>query len=956
MKRDVFISYKSEYLPVVEQLAKLFEENDILCWYAPRNLNEDGLGKEFDDEIVDAIKGSSAFVVLLNDEALLSKWVKREVTQAETYGKRILPFVLDKLTVDNGLFMRLKEIHMITAYPSPEEKYPVLLNSVKHLLNKSDVSKITDGSDAPDDSKPERGAGGSDDPDAFDLDYEEGLAFLEADENADAFNAFLRSAERHNEKAYEKLFYIMHRNNKDSDFLPVETWEHIEELSDAGEGFADLLMHYRYYGMGTQNEIALKYLKRALAKNVSPYAFLQMGICYCWGLGVALSDIQGKHYYLKAIEAGCWDATSYLAQLYKYGGEKIAVDYVLAEKYAKEGAEKGVTRCYDTLHDLYIQLNRKDDALHLAQEMIGKGIKGGYYLMGEYYFYAENNNEEAKKWYIQAIDHDDKRAWGKLAYIYWVQDEDEEAFRLARKGVLLKDSWSYFMLGNLYEYSNEEGHLGKAWECYMDQVHKFGTNAAENAAQLYLDKGYQPTEEQMEDLKRYLIIDSQQQRIGSIQALLRIILIEKGQKPELTYEALREAPEAYEYLRRGAEARSEDGANANLQYIYAQILLGDSGKYHDPYKGEKMMTEAAKKGEKEAISYVFHNGQKEGKQNLALSLIQAKKCPEEHIKIIAQYGKEAATQEELLAWISQAAKTIQDKDEWLCARCALYAMELDIYKTDNDAVAEDEIQRIRKDVHNHLYLMVESGALSKLKEHAHLLFPNYDPTSLMKGDFSDKEQFQLFFGLSHTGMEIQKFASGPLEKHLYEYLRNGLDEGEQLSDKIIKYDELKKAYGEMLEAYHSLLEQGKADAIDEPLEFTPEELSPCCTTDVAIEHMRRGLKMLLASHRAYGDKWQEIFQHMTDGNDDEILNCAEKLTEPSSQLMLIEYVEVFLEMELITIDNDELRTIFEDKMTDKLYDKLNESIQQMNDKGIKHHLQLFKPDTPLPEYFAQIMQ
>lgn len=954
MKRDVFISYKSEYLPVVEQLAKLFEENDILCWYAPRNLNEDGLGKEFDDEIVDAIKGSSAFVVLLNDEALLSKWVKREVTQAETYGKRILPFVLDKLTVDNGLFMRLKEIHMITAYPSPEEKYPVLLNSVKHLLNKSDVSKITDGSDAPDDSKPERGAGGSDDPDAFDLDYEEGLAFLEADENADAFNAFLRSAERHNEKAYEKLFYIMHRNNKDSDFLPVETWEHIEELSDAGEGFADLLMHYRYYGMGTQNEIALKYLKRALAKNVSPYAFLQMGICYCWGLGVALSDIQGKHYYLKAIEAGCWDATSYLAQLYKYGGEKIAIDYVLAEKYAKEGAEKGVTRCYDTLHDLYIQLNRKDDALHLAQEMIGKGIKGGYYLMGEYYFYAENNNEEAKKWYIQAIDHDDKRAWGKLAYIYWVQDEDEEAFRLARKGVLLKDSWSYFMLGNLYEYSNEEGHLGKAWECYMDQVHKFGTNAAENAAQLYLDKGYQPTEEQMEDLKRYLIIDSQQQRIGSIQALLRIILIEKGQKPELTYEALREAPEAYEYLRRGAEARSEDGANANLQYIYAQILLGDSGKYHDPYKGEKMMTEAAKKGEKEAISYVFHNGQKEGKQNLALSLIQAKKCPEEHIKTIAQYGKEAATQEELLAWISQAINIIQFTRKWVGTRCTLYAMELDIYKTDKDAVAEDEIQRIRKDVHDHLYLMVESGALSKLKEHAHLLFPNYDPTSLMNGDFSDKEQFELFFGLSHTSMEIQKYASGPLEKHLYEYLRNGLDEGEQLSDKIIKYDELKKAYGEMLEAYHSLLEQGKADAIDEPLEFTPEELSPCCTTDVAIEHMRRGLKMLLASHRAYGDKWQEIFHCL--GDDDETLNWAEKLTEPHSQFLLVEYVEVSIEAESKTIDNDELRTIFEDKMIAKLYEKLNESILHMNDERIKHHLQLFKPDTPLPEYFAQIMQ
>ena len=39
MKRDVFISYKSEYLPVVEQLAKLFEENDILVIEGIHGLN-----------------------------------------------------------------------------------------------------------------------------------------------------------------------------------------------------------------------------------------------------------------------------------------------------------------------------------------------------------------------------------------------------------------------------------------------------------------------------------------------------------------------------------------------------------------------------------------------------------------------------------------------------------------------------------------------------------------------------------------------------------------------------------------------------------------------------------------------------------------------------------------------------------------------------------------------------
>ena len=951
MKREIFISYKSSSILTVEKLAKVFENNDIYCWYAPRNLNEDGLGKEFDDEIVDAIKNSSAVVVLLNDQALTSKWVKRELTQAEKYGKMILPFVIDELTVENGLFMRLEDKHMITAYPTPEDKFPILLNSVQHLLGKVNVSRITDSNDEPNNDKPERGNGGGS-PDIYDLDYEEGLAFLEADEETDAFMAFLRSAERHNSKAYEQLFKIMHRNNKSAEFLNEETWEHIEELSDVGEGFADLLMHYRYFGMGTQNDIAIKYLKRALAKNVSPYAFLQMGICYYWGLGVELSDIQGRHYYLKAYEAGCWDATGYLAQMYQFGGEKIAIDYALAEKYGKEGVEKGVPRCYSQLSDLYVKLGRKDDALQLIQGMIDQGVKGGYFLMGEYYTYAENDYEKAKKWYIQAIEHNDKKAWGMLSWISWTQDDNDEAFRLAKKGVHLADSFSYFMLGYLYENTEGEEHLEKAWECYMDQVHKFGTSA-DVAASLYLEKGYQPTEEQIEDLKHYLILDSQQQRIGSIKALLKIILIEKQQKPELTYEALRGVPETYEFLCRGAEARGNDGDNAELQYIYSKILLGDSGKYHNPYKGEKIMLEAARNGEKEAISYIFHNASKEEKQNLAHALIQAKRCPELHIEQVAQYGSEIATKEELLAWIPKALETIQDKDEWICARCTLYAIELDIYKEDNDAVSTFKIHSIQEYVRKHLALIIGTGALSKLKKHIHFLFPNYDPATLMNGKFSDNEQFELFFGLSHTGMEIQKYASGPLEKHFYEYLRKGLDAGEQLPDKIIQYDELKQAYSIMLDSYNALLKRGLADAINESIEFTPEELTPCCTTDTAIEHMRRALKMLLASHRAYGDKWPEIFKIL--GNDDETLNWAEKLTDPDAQLLLIEYVEVSIEAESKTIDNDELRIIIEGKDIAKLYNKLNESIKQMNDEGIKHHLKLLELGSPLPEYFAKIM-
>ena len=77
MRNDVFISYKSESIEIVKALAHALESNGIRCWYAPRDLDRSGAGKDYDDEIVEAIKDSSALVCLITDDALLSTWVKR---------------------------------------------------------------------------------------------------------------------------------------------------------------------------------------------------------------------------------------------------------------------------------------------------------------------------------------------------------------------------------------------------------------------------------------------------------------------------------------------------------------------------------------------------------------------------------------------------------------------------------------------------------------------------------------------------------------------------------------------------------------------------------------------------------------------------------------------------------------------------------------------------------------
>ena len=134
MAHNLFISHEDSSLPFVEKMAKMFEQNDVFCWYAPRDLDQSSAGKEYDDELVMAIHEAEAVVVILNDLALKSIWVKREVSQAEKQGKMIYPFVRSELTINNGLLMRLEDKHLITAYPDPESKLPVLLNNVRKLL------------------------------------------------------------------------------------------------------------------------------------------------------------------------------------------------------------------------------------------------------------------------------------------------------------------------------------------------------------------------------------------------------------------------------------------------------------------------------------------------------------------------------------------------------------------------------------------------------------------------------------------------------------------------------------------------------------------------------------------------------------------------------------------------------------------------------------------------------
>lgn len=951
MKHHLFISHENSSLLFVENLAKMFESNDVYCWYAPRDLDQSSAGKEYDDELVDAIHEASAIVVILNDLALQSIWVKREVSQAEKQGKMIYPFVVSQLTINNGLLMRLEDKHLINAYPDPESKLPVLLKNVKQLLGQ-DVSaiKVDETEEKSNTTQPLL-------KNTFDFDFDEGVAFLEADEDRDAFLAFLRSAENGSSMAQEQLFKILFRNSKDMSFLDESTWEHIEELSDSGEAYADFLMHYKYYGMGTQNDIAIKYLKRALSKQVSPYVFLQMGICYGWGLGVNASGVLEMLYYKKAYDAGCVDACSYIGQLYLWGSEKINKDLQKAEEILREGSEKGVTRCFDKLFSLYINKKEYDKATEVLQYMIDHNVKGGYTLMANYYHYMAPEDKRdmrlAVDWYKQAIDHNEKDAWGNLAWIYWDDGDHDEAYRMAQKGCLENDSFSYHLLGYFYEQDAKDDNYSKAWDCYRQRVQRFG-NDASPMANLYINYGYLPDNYSIEELKQLLNVDAKLHRIGSIVCLLKIMLKEQGKEPSINYDALCDFPESYEYIRIGAEQVDTEECDTELMYIYGRLLIEKSGKLHNPYRGIEIILSASKKGDNNATNYAFkYYSQKKDKaklSELADNMIQSKTYPIDYLHLIIDYGRDVSNPENFGTWVSGAIERLSGKDRYMQLRFQLYQVEMELYKKGVKDLSDDDITIMRKDIDTNIQSINMFGWLLLLKDYMDVLYPDYNPKQILNGDYSNKRDFAFFYGINKPLTTFNSnnmiITNNDCEAKIYQIIENGISADNKETYSNEESFSFRRAYGNVLYAYNTLIEDGKAIKIEEKLELDNKIIEFYFPSELAIHYCQLALKMLIASKGVYGDNWQSIINCFD--NQDKLLDIAEITEDESAQLLLISFVETYIDGDSIIFKNNRIRTAYQTRDKKYICDELNKCVEEMDKHNIKHDLNHFIEDN-LPE-------
>ena len=93
---DIFISYSSKDSEQAEQLAELLASAGLSVW-----IDQSGIeaATSWSEEIVNALDGCKAFIVMLSPSSVESKNVVREVALAFEKNKKILPLDLEPVSL-----------------------------------------------------------------------------------------------------------------------------------------------------------------------------------------------------------------------------------------------------------------------------------------------------------------------------------------------------------------------------------------------------------------------------------------------------------------------------------------------------------------------------------------------------------------------------------------------------------------------------------------------------------------------------------------------------------------------------------------------------------------------------------------------------------------------------------------------------------------------------------------
>lgn len=141
MAHDVFISYSTIDKEMANEICHLLEQNGVKCWIAPRNIP---VGEKYGTKIIEAIKDCPIFVLIFSENSAKAQWVESETNVAFSSKKMIIPYKIDKSTLEDydEFYLMLNNRHWIESYPDFKSRFPELLSVVQNKLGREPKKSI----------------------------------------------------------------------------------------------------------------------------------------------------------------------------------------------------------------------------------------------------------------------------------------------------------------------------------------------------------------------------------------------------------------------------------------------------------------------------------------------------------------------------------------------------------------------------------------------------------------------------------------------------------------------------------------------------------------------------------------------------------------------------------------------------------------------------------------------
>lgn len=140
---DVFISYSSKDEEIAITLYEALKKRNIMPWLALYDID---YGTSYAKEIINAIKNSKIFSVIISSNSNKSFHVKNEIELAtrQIYeGIKILPILIDDDKMDDDIeYFLCRQQWLDASHPPIQEKIDKYCNHICHLLGIADITHI----------------------------------------------------------------------------------------------------------------------------------------------------------------------------------------------------------------------------------------------------------------------------------------------------------------------------------------------------------------------------------------------------------------------------------------------------------------------------------------------------------------------------------------------------------------------------------------------------------------------------------------------------------------------------------------------------------------------------------------------------------------------------------------------------------------------------------------------